>query len=190
MQSTRKVFALVVAVLAGALATACYVEVNVDLDDEAAVEAPTAPVAPERVVRPGEADRLAPPPPVVRTTELPPPPPLPEPPRPERDIEAGPTFTPFTEAPSIVNRDEIVAAMESGFPPLLKDAGIGGTVRLYFLIGADGETRDVRIDQSSGHQALDQAALRVGQVYRFSPAKLRGEPVPVWVSFPVTFQVR
>lgn len=115
------------------------------------------------------------------------------PPPPEEkatDISAAPTFTPFTVAPSILNRDDVVRAMEREYPPLLRDAGIGGTVRVYFFIDENGQVQDHRIDQSSGHQALDDAALKVAAIYRFSPALNRDKKVPVWVSFPITFQVR
>ncbi|GMV05362.1 MAG: hypothetical protein AMXMBFR53_16410 [Gemmatimonadota bacterium] len=115
------------------------------------------------------------------------------PPPPEEkatDISAAPTFTPFTVAPSILNRDDVVRAMEREYPPLLRDAGIGGTVRVYFFIDENGSVQDHRIDQSSGHQALDDAALKVAAIYRFSPALNRDKKVPVWVSFPITFQVR
>lgn len=106
------------------------------------------------------------------------------------DIRAQPTFTPFTVAPSIQNRDEVVAAMAREYPPELRDAGIGGTVRVYFFINEDGTAEQVRIDQSSGHPEIDEAAMNVAGAYRFSPALNRDEKVPVWVSFPITFQVR
>jgi protein TonB len=115
------------------------------------------------------------------------------PPPPEEaatDISSAPTFTPFTVAPSILNRDEVVRAMTREYPPLLRDAGIGGTVRVFFFIDEGGVVKDYRIDQSSGHQALDDAALAVADVYRFSAALNRDKKVPVWVSFPITFQVR
>jgi protein TonB len=115
------------------------------------------------------------------------------PPPPEEaatDISSAPTFTPFTVAPSILNRQEVVRAMEREYPPLLRDAGIGGTVRVFFFIDEAGTVQDYRIDSSSGHQALDDAALAVADVYRFSAALNRDKKVPVWVSFPITFQVR
>jgi protein TonB len=116
---------------------------------------------------------------------------LPPPPEEKtQDLSAAPTFTPYTVAPSILNRDEVIKAMEREYPPLLRDAGIGGTVRVYFFIDETGKVIDHRIDQSSGHQALDEAALKVADVYRFSPALNRDKKVPVWVSFPITFQVR
>jgi protein TonB len=116
---------------------------------------------------------------------------LPPPPEEKtQDLSAAPTFTPYTVAPSILNRDEVIKAMEREYPPLLRDAGIGGTVRVYFFIDETGKVIDHRIDQTSGHQALDEAALKVADVYRFSPALNRDKKVPVWVSFPITFQVR
>jgi periplasmic protein TonB len=106
------------------------------------------------------------------------------------DISAAPTFTPFTVAPSIQNRSEVIRAMEREYPPLLRDAGIGGTVKVYFFINEKGQVKDNRIEESSGHQALDDAALKVAGIYRFSPALNRDKKVPVWVVFPITFQVR
>ena len=115
------------------------------------------------------------------------------PPPPEEagtDLSAAPTFTPFTVAPIIQNRNDVIRAMTREYPPLLRDAGIGGTVKVFFFIDENGQVQDTRIDQSSGHQALDDAALNVAGVYRFTAAMNRDKKVPVWVSFPITFQVR
>ena len=115
------------------------------------------------------------------------------PPPPEEaatDISSAPTFTPFTVAPSIQNRAEVVRAMEREYPPLLRDAGIGGRAVVFFFIDEGGIVQDFRISETSGHQALDDAALAVADVYRFSAALNRDKKVPVWVQFPITFQVR
>ncbi len=101
-----------------------------------------------------------------------------------------PRFTPYTVPPSITNREQVVRAMVDAYPALLRDAGVGGTIRVFFFIDEDGLVRDTQIDQSSGHPALDDAALAVAGVYRFSPALNRDAPTAVWVSFPITFQVR
>ena len=114
-----------------------------------------------------------------------PPPPVKE----EVRLADAPTFTPFTVAPSILNRDEVAKAMVASYPPLLRDAGIGGIVRVYFFIDESGHVQDYRIDQGSGHGQLDQAALAVAGLYRFSPALNRDVRVPVWVSFPIEFRV-
>ena len=129
---------------------------------------------------------VEPPPPVV----LIPPPPVPEPVGEKQELSAEPVFTPFTVAPSILNRDQVVAAMQKAYPPLLRNAGISGTTRVYFFIDAEGTVVRTLIDVSSGRDDLDAAALSVADVYRFSPALMRDEPVPVWVSLQITFAVQ
>jgi protein TonB len=116
---------------------------------------------------------------------------LPPPPEEQAvDLSAAPTFTPFTVAPDIQNRAEVIRAMEREYPPLLRDAGIGGTVQVFFFIDEEGVVQQFQVNESSGHQALDDAALAVAGVYRFSAALNRDKRVPVWVSFGITFQVR
>lgn len=117
---------------------------------------------------------------------LPPPPTVTEE---DTDISARPTFTPFTVAPDILNRDEIVSAMVRAYPPVLRDAGIGGVIKVFFFIDENGTVRATRLDESSGYAALDDAALELASLYRFSPALNRDTRVPVWVSFPVEFRV-
>jgi periplasmic protein TonB len=106
------------------------------------------------------------------------------------DISAAPTFTPYTVAPTLLNRDEVMRALERNYPALLRDAGIGGKVEVYFFIDETGKVQQTRINKSSGQDALDQAALQVASVYKFSPALNRDKKVPVWVSLPITFQVQ
>jgi TonB family protein len=105
-------------------------------------------------------------------------------------IGETPSFTPFTVAPQLKNRDDVGRALEREYPPLLRDAGVGGKVEVWVRISDKGAVEDVQIHQSSGHPALDEAAIKVGQVMTFTPAMNRDKQVPVWVSIPITFQVR
>jgi len=104
------------------------------------------------------------------------------------DLSADPTFTPFTVRPDIKNRQDLSSALEREYPPLLMDDGIGGTVLVWFFIDETGTVRRTHINQTSGHQALDEAALRVAEVIQFTPALNRDERVPVWISLPIRFQ--
>ena len=106
------------------------------------------------------------------------------------DIAAAPTFTPMTVRPEIRNRSAVIQAMERGYPPILRDAGIGGQVLVWFFINEQGRVVDNRIANSSGNAQLDEAALRGASVYEFTPALNRDQVVPVWVQIPITFQVR
>jgi TonB family protein len=104
-----------------------------------------------------------------------------------KELVDGPVFTPYTVRPDVTNRGEVARALEREYPPSLRDAGIGGRVRVWFLIDARGVVRKLQIDESSGRQALDEAAIRVAGVFRFDSARNREQPVPVWVSIPILF---
>lgn len=115
---------------------------------------------------------------------------LPPPPKENKtDLSQAPVFTPYTVGPRILNQDQVVNAMQRDYPPLLRDAGIGGTVVVYFFINDKGEVIKHQVFKSSGHPQLDSAAMKVADVYKFSPALNRDKKVPVWVQFGITFQV-
>ena len=116
---------------------------------------------------------------------------LPPPPTEETtDISAAPVFTPMTVKPELKNTREVIAAMMRAYPPILKDAGIGGQALVWFFIDEQGRVLDKRIFRSSGHEQLDEAALEVAGVYQFTPALNRDKVVKVWLQIPITFEVR
>lgn len=119
-------------------------------------------------------------------TDLPPPPPASGA---SIDVRSAPTFTPMTVEPVHLNRAEIMALMQREYPATLRDAGIGGRVEVDFFIETDGTVGNRVVKVSSGQSLLDQAALRVADAYRFSPARNREEIVPVWVTFAIVFTV-
>jgi periplasmic protein TonB len=104
------------------------------------------------------------------------------------DVGAGPIFTPMTVRPTIRNMDEVARALQRFYPPLLRDAGIGGTVVVWILIDEQGNVERTQVQRSSGQAALDDAALRVGEVIDFSPAMNRDRPARVWVQWPIAFR--
>ena len=99
-----------------------------------------------------------------------------------------PVFTPYTVAPNIKNADEVVGALRRFYPPLLRDAGVGGTALVWFLIDEEGTTQKVMLKKTSGHHALDDAALKVAQLVRWTPALNRDRPVTVWIELPLLFK--
>lgn len=108
----------------------------------------------------------------------------------EYDISSAPVFTPMTVRPEIKNEAEVIRAMEREYPAILRDAGIGGRVLVWFFIDEEGTVRNKRVAETSGHSGLDEAALKVADIYRFTPALNRDKKVQVWVQFTITFQVR
>ena len=107
-------------------------------------------------------------------------------------IVAGPlepTFTPMMVRPEIRNLAEVQEALMREYLPLLRDTGVEGTVVVWFFISDEGQVLDRRVSQSSGRTPLDEAALTVADVFRFTPALNRDERVPVWIQLHITFQV-
>ncbi len=121
-------------------------------------------------------------------SELPPPPTLAE--ATAEDLAKAPTFTPYTVRPDIKNRLEVQKALQREYPPLLREAGIGGAVQVWFFIDEEGQVVRTLVHESSGYEELDEAALMVADVIRFSPALNRDKRVPVWISLPIMFQAR
>ena len=112
-----------------------------------------------------------------------------------REDEAGGlmdafTFTPMTVHPSLTNEREVQRALEREYPAILRDAGIGGTVVVQLFIDEEGTVLRTLVDRSSGHTSLDEAALRVANVFEFTPALNLDRVVPVWIAIPITFQAR
>ena len=105
------------------------------------------------------------------------------------DIATAPVFTPMTVRPEIRNRPQVQAALMREYPAILRDAGIGGTVIVWFFITEEGLVEDTRISRTSGQVQFDQAALKVADVLRFTPALNRDQRVQVWIEVPITFQV-
>jgi TonB family protein len=106
------------------------------------------------------------------------------------DIELAPKFVPRTIHPELLNRLDAVRSMERRYPPLLRDAGVGGRVIVWVLIDENGVPIKSQVQQSSGQPALDAAAMEVTQTMRFRPAQNRDKRVKVWVQIPVDFSTR
>jgi TonB family protein len=105
-------------------------------------------------------------------------------------LEDGPRFTPYTQKPELANAADVARALQRNYPPLLRDSGVGGTTLVWFLIDERGAVQRKDIHRTSGHAALDEAALSVADRMRFRPAENRGEKVAVWVQIPITFSSR
>lgn len=108
----------------------------------------------------------------------------------DKDLAAAPTFTPMTVRPSLRNNSEVQQALMRFYPPLLRDAGIGGTVNVWFFIDVNGKVVRTQVKTSSGYDAFDQAALKVADLMEFTPAYNRDKKVPVWVALDITFEVQ
>jgi DNA-binding helix-hairpin-helix protein with protein kinase domain len=93
------------------------------------------------------------------------------------------------EAPRLLNRATVSRALQRNYPPLLRDAGVGGTTLLAFVVGADGAVRPETIEVVEfSNERLAEASRVVVERMRFDPALVRGRPARVRVQLPITFQ--
>jgi protein TonB len=75
------------------------------------------------------------------------------------------------------------------YPEVLWDAGVEGETILEIHVSALGTVDSARIEQTSGHEEFDSAAISGAQRLRFEPARRGEETVAVRVLLPVQFQM-
>lgn len=116
--------------------------------------------------------------------------PLAPPPPADEGASGPPTFTPMDVAPRLLNSRAVRSALRSHYPPVLRDASVGGVVSVWFHIDERGRVTETRIHRSSGYDLLDRAALVVADEMQFSPAMNRDRRIPVWVALEIRFEVQ
>lgn len=112
---------------------------------------------------------------IVRNVD---PPPQPEPPPPARG--PLPIGGDIKRPIKIVNVDPV-------YPEIARAARKEGVVILEVVIATDGRVDSVRVLR--GVPMLDQAAVAAVQLWRFEPARLNGQVVPVVMTVTVNFQL-
>jgi protein TonB len=75
------------------------------------------------------------------------------------------------------------------YPATARKLGIQGTVVLRVFISVEGNPAEIRVEKSSGHPVLDQAALTAVKKWRFDPAHEGEAPVAAWVDVPIRFRL-
>lgn len=101
-----------------------------------------------------------------------------------------PSFIPYDVAPKLKNAKEIQRLLQRLYPAQLREAGVEGTVVLWIYIDENGEVIRSQVQQSSGYDAMDKAAISTADKMEFSPAMNRDKRTPVWVAQAITFEVR
>ncbi|MBN79403.1 MAG: hypothetical protein CMJ70_04620 [Planctomycetaceae bacterium] len=76
------------------------------------------------------------------------------------------------------------------YPEKLQAEGVEGRVVLQAQVGTNGRLTQVKVKKSSGHQALDKAALESVRQWVFRPARQGEETTSQQVLIPVEFRVR
>ena len=104
------------------------------------------------------------------------------------ELMEGPTSTPHTRAPVLLNADEIQQFLLRRYPSWLQASGRGGRAVLWLLIDQNGQVRKALLHTASGFKELDKAAMDAVPKMEFSAAMHNGKNVPVWVQQPINFR--
>lgn len=107
--------------------------------------------------------------------------PAPAPSRPTPD--ANGVYRPTSE----IRRPALVERTEPRYPTEDRRLGLSGSVILSVVIGEDGRVRDAKVVRSVSPR-MDQAALEAVRRWKYRPAMLDGEPVPVYGVITVRFE--
>ena len=112
-----------------------------------------------------------------------------QPPPNAADVTDRPSFIPYTQAPELRNKKEVLAFLKSTYPSMLKQAGVGGMVLLWLYIDEVGAVQRTVLAESSGYEQLDEAARKVAEKMHFRPAMNRDKTTAVWLAQSIDFSV-
>ncbi|MGY6274293.1 energy transducer TonB [Methylomonas sp. MgM2] len=76
------------------------------------------------------------------------------------------------------------------YPAIAKSRGWQGKVLLRVKVSVQGLSEAVTVEQSSGHEILDESAIEAVSKWRFIPAKRGDTPVASSVIVPIVFTLR
>ena len=106
---------------------------------------------------------------------------------------AAPAAPPAPPAPVVEKVTAPVAGAEYGdnpeavYPPHAEEMGWGGKVLLKVHVQANGKPSSVTVAKSSGHQELDDAAVKAVTKWTFKPAMRGDTPTDGFVTVPMNF---
>jgi protein TonB len=86
---------------------------------------------------------------------------------------------------------QVISKVQPVYPELARKAQVEGTVYLDLLVDKEGKVRRVEIVKPSGSTVgFEEAAVEAAEQWTFSPAIQNGEPVAVWMTLPIRFEVK
>ncbi|BBL72348.1 hypothetical protein MoryE10_29540 [Methylogaea oryzae] len=148
---------------------------------------PPPPKPPEKPL-PKKPKPLPRPVPLKQAEPAPTPEPVAEaPPPPAAAAPAAPAPAPFQEANYKAN---YLQNPPPRYPSMARERHWQGEVLVRTRILADGTAGEVRLERSSGHDVLDEAALEAVRQWRFVAAKEGDKAVDSWVIIPIDFKLK
>lgn len=92
------------------------------------------------------------------------------------------------DEPVLLNGGEMQRQIARLYPPALRDSGVAGHVVVRFRIVENGgvDPESITVEETT-NAAFALPSATVTARMRFSPAKVGGRPVKVWVTIPISF---
>ena len=114
----------------------------------------------------------------------------PTPTRPQAAPQPSPTISREPrDAETVDQPPRELTQMRPAYPRVAERLGREGSVRIRALVDEAGKVREVRTLEVVGHPAFEQAVLDEVYRWRLTPPRHRGQPVRVWVTKTVRFEM-
>lgn len=91
--------------------------------------------------------------------------------------------------PKVASPGEVADMVRRSYPPMLQERGLGGSVQIQVVVGADGKVEAESVKVLAATVAvLGDAAKKVASRIPFTPATKDGQPVRCRVIIPITYR--
>jgi TonB family protein len=110
-----------------------------------------------------------------------------EPPRP--DSTGAYEFSDVETVPHPRNIRRFRSALQRLYPAPLRAANVAGEVYVRFRAEPDGRVSHVHVIETTDER-FNEATISAVHELRFTPARMGGRPVPVWIEMPVAWNAR
>ncbi len=95
----------------------------------------------------------------------------------------------LTTRPKIMSAAKTAQLVKNSYPSELQRNGIGGSVEIQFIIGADGKVEPASVEVvAASVPALGAAAKKVAEQLQFQPAKVNDKAVRTVVTLPIVYK--
>lgn len=105
--------------------------------------------------------------------------------------QSGAVPTPAAPAPpkgGDLQQPKLLSSVAAVYPPLARAQGVQGDVTIDALIDANGKVSATNV--LTGSPLLQRAAIDALRQWKYQPAKLNGEPIPIHINVTIAFHLK
>jgi protein TonB len=87
-----------------------------------------------------------------------------------------------------LQQPKLLSSVAAVYPPLARTQGVQGDVTIDALIDATGKVSSTNV--LTGNPLLQKAAVDALRLWKYQPAKLNGEPIPIHINITIAFHLK